>query len=106
MKQIRRPKSTFYDSRIVENTLQHIASSRDMEESSRSSPDSPDSSGNPISPDISGEISTDSEKEEVRTITASNRSSVDSVLPQTGNETLNRRKSRSISNFQRDNLDQ
>ena len=77
-----------------------------MEESSRSSPDSPDSSGHPISPDISGEISTDSEKEEVRTITASNRSSVDSVLPQAGNETLNRRKSRSISNFQRDNLDQ
>jgi len=99
-----RPKSTFYDSRIVENTLQHIASSREMEESSRSSPDSPDSS-HPVSPDVSGEISTDSEKEEVRTITASNRSSVDSVLPQSGSESLNRRKSRSISNFQRDNLD-
>ena len=105
MKQISRPKSTFYDSRIVENTLQHIASSREMEESSRSSPDSPDSS-HPVSPDVSGEISTDSEKEEVRTITASNRSSVDSVLPQSGSESLNRRKSRSISNFQRDNLDQ
>ena len=81
-----------------------------MEESSRSSPDSPDSSHHVhlISPDISGEISTDSEKEEVRTITASNRSSVDSVLPNqaAGIESLNRRKSRSISNFQRDNLDQ
>ena len=78
-----------------------------MEESSRSSPDSPDSSHH-LSPDVSGEISTDSEKEEVRTITASNRSSVDSVLPNqaAGIESLNRRKSRSISNFQRDNLDQ
>lgn len=91
---------------MVENTLKHIASSREMEESSRSSPDSPDSSHH-LSPDVSGEISTDSEKEEVRTITASNRSSVDSVLPnQVGIESLNRRKSRSISNFQRDNLDQ